>query len=213
MYSWLVDVDVLPRATKFASFLARDHFGGKAPTLRAALTQFASAKGQSIDENDRLIMFASARSFGYVFNPLSAYWCLRPDNTVRWLILEIHNTYGERHAQLVKVDERGSAIFKKEFYVSPFLTIDGQYEVQAQIALDRIVISVNLLQKDGLVFSGTFSGIPKPDTRSTRIRSALRIPFVTYQASARIRFHGVWLWLKRLPVIARPPHPKQEGFL
>jgi DUF1365 family protein len=169
-YFWLVDVDELPQATRFASFLASDHFGGNAQTLRASIEQFAVAKGQGINENDRLVMFASARSFGYVFNPLTAYWCISPDNIVRWLILEIHNTYGERHAHLIHVDERGSATFYKEFYVSPFLTIEGRYEVLAQITTNRIVITVNLLQQGKLVFNATFIGVPQPDMRITRIR-------------------------------------------
>jgi DUF1365 family protein len=212
-YQWLVDVDDLPQATLFASFLASDHFGGEAPTLRTAVAHFAQAHGEIIDAGDRLIMLASARSLGYVFNPLSVYWCIASDNFVRWVILEIHNTYGDRHAHLIHLDKAGTGSVNKEFYVSPFLTIEGHYDVRAQLTEDQVVVVVNLSQGGELVFSATFAGAPQPSTRAVRLRVALRTPFATYQASARIRLHGVWLWLRRLPVIPRPPHPKQEGFL
>jgi DUF1365 family protein len=212
-YEWIVDVDNLPRATRFASFLASDHFGGEAPTLRAAVAHFAQACGEVINAGDRLVMLASARSLGYVFNPLSVYWCMASDNVVRWVILEIHNTYGDRHAHLIHLDKAGTASVNKEFYVSPFLTVDGRYEFQVQLTEDRIVVVVNLLQAEELVFSAAFAGVPQSSSPAVRMRAAFRTPFATYQASARIRFHGVWLWLRRLPVIPRPPHPKLKGFL
>jgi DUF1365 family protein len=212
-YEWIVDVDALPQATRFASFLASDHFGGNAPTLRAAIEYFAQAHGEVINTGDRLVMLASARSLGYVFNPLSVYWCIASDDSIRWVILEIHNTYGDRHAHLVHIDSAGTASVNKEFYVSPFLTIAGQYEFKVQLSEEKVFVRVNLLQEGALVFSATFAGAPQSSTRAARMRSALRTPLVTYQATARIRVHGIWLWLRRLPVIPRPPHPMPKGFL
>jgi DUF1365 family protein len=212
-YEWIVDVNALPQPTRFASFLASDHFGGNAPTLRAAIEYFAQEHGEVINSGDRLVMLASARSLGYVFNPLSVYWCIASDESIRWLILEIHNTYGDRHAHLIHIDNSGTASVDKEFYVSPFLTIEGRYEFKVQLSQDRVFVRVNLLQEESLVFSATFAGLPRQSTRAIRIRAGLRTPLATYQASARIRIHGIWLWLRRLPVVPRPPHPKPKGFL
>ncbi len=212
-YEWIVDVDNLPKASRFASFLPSDHFGGNAPTLRAAIEFFAKAHGENINSGDRLVMLASARSLGYVFNPLSVYWCIAADGSVRWVILEIHNTYGDRHAHLIHIDGAGSARVNKEFYVSPFLTIEGRYEFKVQLSKEKVFVRVNLVQEGALVFSATFVGNPQPSTRAVRMRSTFRTPLVTYQATARIRIHGIWLWLRRLPVVPRPSHPMPKGFL
>ena len=136
------------------------------------------------------------------------------ENSVcRWAILEIHNTYGDRHAHLIKPDEKGNAILNKEFYVSPFFTIDGEYKARAFLDKEKVAVSVNLYQNNALVFSASFSGTQQEASIKNRLTAYLRTPFSTLQAMARIRAHGIWLWLRRLPVVPRPNHPKQSGML
>ena len=63
----------------------------------------------------------------YVFNPLSTHWCYRADGSLACLVAEVHNTYGERHAYLLRPDDAGRAEADKEFYVSPFFEVAGRY--------------------------------------------------------------------------------------
>jgi DUF1365 family protein len=156
-------------------------------------------------------MLANARSFGYVFDPLSIFWCLTSAGDVRCVVLEIHNTYGERHAQLAVPDANGRFALGKEFYVSPFFAVDGRYDVTLRVDADRVTVAIELSQDDHRVFSAAFAGRPRPARRLAVFRAALRTPFVTYQIWALIRMHGVWLWLGRLPVIKREPHASGEG--
>lgn len=210
-YEWLVDLDRPLPASFLASFLPKDHFGGKAPSLRAAVETFAREHGAAVSQGDRLLMLASARSLGYVFNPLSVYWCIDSTNRVRWAILEIHNTYGDRHAHVIYPDETGRAVIPKEFYVSPFFTIEGEYRVRLIASPTHVHASVNLHQQGELVFTASFTGKPIPATTTSFLRAAIRTPFATYQTMLRIRLHGIWLWLRRLPVIKRPVHTEQVG--
>jgi DUF1365 family protein len=193
--------------------LARDHFGGEARTLKEAVTFFARSRGEDVHQDDQLLMLASARTNKYVFNPLSVYWCLDPHGKTRWAILEIHNTYGDRHAHLIKPDENGNALLNKEFYVSPFFTVDGEYKARAYLDDEKVAVSVNLYQNNALVFTASFGGKMQEATLSNRVAASIRTPFSTIQAMARIRAHGIWLWIRRLPVIPRPSHPKQNGML
>ena len=55
--------------------------------------------------DDRVLMLANARVLGHTFDPLSVFWCLRPDGSLLAVVFEVHNTYGERHAYLLDVDE------------------------------------------------------------------------------------------------------------
>lgn len=212
-YECLVDVDQPLPDSVLARFETRDHFGANSPSFRIAVETFAREHGASVEPGDRLLMLASARSFGYVFNPLSVYWCVDPTNRVRWAILEIHNTYGDRHAHVITPDEHGKAVLAKEFYVSPFFTIDGEYHVRLILNANQVHASVNLHQNGELVFTASFSGKPVPASRGNILRAALRTPFATYQTMLRIRMHGIWLWLRRLPVIQRPEHKEQVGML
>lgn len=205
---WLVD---LKKPQK--RLLAKDHFGGEAKSLLEAVEYFAKSRGEEIKDSDRLLAIASARTNGYVFNPLSVYWCLTETGRIRWAILEIHNTYGDRHAHLLKPDEKGNAKIDKEFYVSPFFTIDGEYQTRTYIDEDKVVISVNLYQNGALVFSASFTGEQLEANIRNRITAYIRTPFSTLQAMARIKAHGIWLWLRRLPVVPRPKHPKQRGMI
>lgn len=210
-YEWLVDLDQPFHNSVLARLSAADHFGGADEPLRTAVERFAHENGEQVLPGDRILMLAAARSFGYVFNPLSVYWCIAQDQRVRWAILEIHNTYGDRHAHVIHLDDLGKCRVQKEFYVSPFFTIEGEYAVRAVLDESHAHVSVNLHQHDKLVFTASFSGTPLTATRLQLLRAALRTPFAAQQTMVRIKAHGIWLWLRRLPVVPRPEHKEQVG--
>ena len=202
-YLWLID----PDHEQVKGLLTKDHFGGEAKTFREAISVFAQSRGENLDPSDRIKMLVATRHFGYVFNPLSVFWIYANDNKLKWVILEIHNTYGDRHAHLVKVNENSQAEMAKEFYVSPFFTIEGNYKITAKLDDHKVAVAVNLHQGGELVFTASFQG----DLMAPNLWARLRTPLATHQAMARIKAHGIWLWLRRLPVIKRPEHPKQAG--
>lgn len=205
-YQWLVDLDHLPRRR----FSAADHLG-KGLSLKENVASFTAAHGVQLAPNDRVVMLANARSLGYVFDPLSVFWCLTSTGEVRCVVLEIHNTYGERHAQLARPDNTGRFTLGKEFYVSPFFTVAGRYDVTLRLDPERVAVAIDLIQHDHRVFSAAFTGKNRPAGWMHRLGVALRTPFPTYQTWALIRMHGVWLWLRRLPVIERHRHVPPEG--
>ena len=202
-YLWLID----PDNENPKGLLTKDHFGGEAKTFREAIATFAKSRGETLEPNDKVKMLTAVRHFGYVFNPLTVYWIYTMENNLKWVILEIHNTYGDRHAHLVKVNETGQTEMAKEFYVSPFFTIEGNYKVTAKLDEKRVAVAVNLHQAGELVFTASFQGELVKPTLMARIRT----PFATQQAMVRIKAHGIWLWIRRLPVVKRPAHPKQVG--
>ncbi|MEU4396211.1 DUF1365 domain-containing protein [Kribbella sp. NPDC023855] len=206
-YQWLVDVDDLPRRR----FSASDHLG-PGTSLRANVAAFTKAQGVPLQPDDRVVMLANARSpLGFVFDPLSVFWCLTSSGELRCVVLEIHNTYGERHAQLARPDANGRFTLGKEFYVSPFFTVNGRYYVTLRLDAERVSVAIDLVQREHRVFSAAFTGRARPARRLTVLKAALLTPFVTYQVWALIRIHGVWLWLRHLPVVRREPHTPPEG--
>ncbi|WP_432105360.1 DUF1365 domain-containing protein [Streptomyces sp. bgisy091] len=213
-YLWLIDPDRPPRLPAplrpLAGFDARDHFGGTAPTVRAGLERFLAAHG--VDLADATVsMLTQARVFGHVFNPLTVYWCHRPDGTPLCLVAEVHNTYGERHCYLLRPDSDGSATTGKDFYVSPFFPVDGEYRMRLPPPDWRLNLTVHLEREGIRPFTATVRGTRRPATPAQLVRLFLRHPFSTVVVSAAIRLHGIRLFLRRLPVQARPAHPTQKG--
>ncbi|MGD9989429.1 DUF1365 domain-containing protein [Pseudonocardia sp.] len=214
VHTWLVDLDALPRLPRplrpFARFEARDHLGDPASTIRANVDTYLATHGIDL-RGGRVVMLADARVLGHVFNPLSVYWCHDPAGALVCVIAEVHNTYGERHSYLLHPDEHGRAETDKDFYVSPFLTVDGRYRMLLRTPGERLAIAVTLHQDDGIALSATVVGSRRAATTGSLVRTLLRHPLATRRTSALIRRHGIALWLRRLPVVPRPPHAPQEG--
>ena len=209
VYQWLVDVDELPRMPRwlraFSTFRAADHIGDPDATIRQNVEELCREHG--IDVTDRrLVMLANARVLGHTFDPLSVFWAIDDDGRVDTIVAEVHNTYGERHAYVLRPDDAGRATTSKDFYVSPFFTVEGGYDLRFRLGPDRVSSTIVLRQGGEAVFSATFSGEVRPATPGRLARVLLTHPFMTQRVSALIRIHGVWLWLRRLPVVPRSPH-------
>jgi len=158
-----------------------------------------------------VLMLASARVLGHVFDPLSVFWCYDSDGVLACVVAEVHNTYGERHAYLLHPDEAGTAVTDKGFYVSPFFDVSGTYELRFTLRPDLVATTVTLRREGAVAFSAAFRGRPEPATALALARRLIRQPLMPQRISALIRVHGIWLWLRGLPVRAHPHHIRQEG--
>jgi predicted NAD/FAD-binding protein/DUF1365 family protein len=205
-HTWLVDLDHLPDHGRLAPVLgsieARDHLGDPDLPLRANVEAFLARHGVALD-GGRVLLAALPRAFGYCFNPISVFWCFGPEGDQRAVVVEVHNTYGDRHAYLVHPDGQGRARTDKQMYVSPFHGTDGRYELAVPVPGATLDVAVTLHTDDGAVFSASLHGEPSDVPPWRAAAEALR-------SSALIRVHGVWLWVRRLPVRTRPVH-HQEG--
>lgn len=168
-YSWYVDVDDLPRLPRwlrpFARFRAEDHFEANLATgddtLRTRVDAFLAARGVDL-RGGRVTSLLNARVLGYVFNPLSVYWCHGTDGNLRCVIAEVHNTYGQRHAYLIRPDGSDRAEVDKQFYVSPFNDVGGRYDMRFPEPGDTLSLNV-VLHRDGHApFTATVRGKRQP---------------------------------------------------
>ena len=214
-YQWLVDVDDLPRlpwpASLFASFDARDHLdrGRLGGGMRGDVRRFLAARGITLAEEDRVLMLANARVLGHVFDPLSVFWCLRPDGHLVAVVFEVHNTYDERHAYLLDVDDHGAATVGKAFYVSPFNDTSGEYAVRLVLEPGAVSVTVALHRGGERVLTAVTRGTPEPATARALLRLVRRHGLMTHRVTTLIRAHGIRLWLRRLPVLPRHRHPEE----
>jgi DUF1365 family protein len=216
---WVVDLDALPayagrlgplKRHLLGSVEARDHLGDPGGTLRGNLERFLGLHG--IDLGDaRVRLGTQPRALGHCFNPISVFWCTRRDGTPLATVVEVHNTYGDRHAYLLPAGGSGTvrpqATVPKRMYVSPFHGVDGTYRVAAPEPDARLDLAVSLRTEDGALFSAWVAGerVAHAGT-GVRLRSCL----VGVRDSLLIRLHGIALLLRGLRVQPRPDH-HQEG--
>jgi predicted NAD/FAD-binding protein/DUF1365 family protein len=203
---WLVDIDALPqpgrRAFALGSIEARDHLGDPDRSIRANVEAFLAQSGIDLD-GGHVLLATQPRAWGHCFNPISVFWCFGASGVLAATIVEVHNTYGDRHAYLLQTDDRGRAETQKAMYVSPFHGVDGTYSVVAPVPGQQLHIAVSLSSDDGTVFSASLVGTPVAGP-------AHRAALASLRGAILIRAHGIWLWLRRLPVQPRPEH-RQEG--
>ena len=213
-YQWLVDLDELPRpggwAALLAGFAARDHLGDPERSIRANVDQFLRARGVDLG-GGQVLMLAHARVLGYVFNPLTLYWCHRADGTLSCVIAEVHNTYHQRHAYLVHTDGQGRARVDKELYVSPYHPVDGWYQMSLPRPAERLAVTITLNRPNGHRFVASVRGTAVPATKLALLRAAVRHPCSTVMVSARIRWQGITLYARGLRPAPRPSRGPQEG--
>jgi DUF1365 family protein len=213
--TWLVDLDGVPELPRplrwLASFEARDHLGDPTSTLRANVDAYLATEGIDLD-GGQVLLLATPRSLGYAFNPLSVFWCYTRDGVLACVVAEVHNTYGERHCYLLRPDAAGHAGADKAFYVSPFFGVDGRYDMTFTdpVGGDDLCVAITLRREDQIVFRAVLDGRPDPVAPSF-LAGALRHPGSGRRVMALIRLQGLRLWLKHLPVVARPVAPVQEG--
>lgn len=207
---WLVDLDAMPRLPRwlrpFATFRGEDHLSGNPgiAALKANVLRVLERDGIPTTPRDRVVMLAHARTLGHVFDPMSAFWVFAPDGDLRAVLVEVHNTYGGRHAYVLRTDEGGRAAMDKDFYVSPFNDVEGEYAIRLTLAPDTVGVAIRLRLHDEPLVTATVTGAPRPATTSAVARTALRHPLMPQRVSGLIRVHGIWLWLRRLPVRPRP---------
>ncbi|MGH8877301.1 MAG: DUF1365 domain-containing protein [Stackebrandtia sp.] len=212
-YYWLVDVSDMPRPPwwlrPLAGFHARDHLGDH-PDIRTNLVEYLRRNGEQA-ELGRIVMLCQARVFGYVFNPLTVYWCFDRRGEPVCVVSEVHNTYHGRHRYLLRPEPGGAYMTGKEFYVSPFMTVDGRYRMLLPLPDEDLRLSIVLEQSGRSMFGASVTGRRRPATTANLLRAALRYPFSTMATALAIRWHGVRLYLRGLPVVPRADPTGQKG--
>jgi uncharacterized protein len=206
---WLVDAAdpdaAFPRWLRpLASVRSRDHLDpADARLLADKVRGHLAAEGIGWSA-ERVLALANARSLGYVFGPLTTFFCLDGEGRLEGVLAEVHNTYGERHCYPLRLDGSRARV-DKEFYVSPFLAVEGTYDIRVRLDADHVAISIALVQHGRTVFAASVGGTLRPATRGRTLRSVLGHPLASHRVTALIRWHGVRLWLRRLPVVPRHP--------
>lgn len=183
------------------AFRDDDHWPVPATDLRATLLDHLRAEGE--DPTDwRITLVTSLRVLGYVFNPASFYLCRDANGALRVVVVEVHNTHLERHLYTLRPQSAGPrfvASMDKDFYVSPFIDMEGRYTVRVQDEPTRLRISINEQQGEAPLIATSVDLERRRLTDRTLLRLLLRYPLVTHKTIALIHWHALHLWRRGIP--------------
>jgi uncharacterized protein len=171
-------------------------------------------RAENIDLNGgRVRLLCMPRIFGYAFNPLSIYFCERPNGTLAAIIYEVRNTFGGRHHYVIAVDAGGETVLRQHcrkcFYVSPFLDMDLHYEFRIIPTRGKIGIAIAACDASGPILLASLMGRRRTLNDTSMLLMLIRVPFLTFKVIAAIHWHALRMWLKGFALKPPPTSFKQ----
>ena len=225
LFSLYLDLDELPhldrrfklfghnRAALF-SFRDADHGARDGGPLRPWIDGQLARAGIDLEGGAvRLLCFP--RVLGYVFNPLTVWFCHHKDGRLAALLYEVSNTFGEHHCYLLPVPpdhKAGEPVHQgceKAFYVSPFIEIRGRYRFRVLPPAERLSLGIRLVMPEGDQLVAVQTGQRAEISDRALAKLFFSYPLMTVKIMAGIHWEALKLWRKGAAYIKRPTPPRE----
>lgn len=192
------------------SFFDRDHGDGRENALEW-LDELLRREGIE-DADGEAWLHCYPRVLGYAFKPVSFWYCHAADGTLRAIVVEVNNTFGERHCYLLDRPQFGAELrATKAFHVSPFCNVEGGYRFRFLFNADRsrTVARIDYDDAQGALLETSVNGTLEPVTVQSTRRALWRHPAMTFGVIARIHWQALKLFFKRVRFFSKPESPDQ----
>ena len=195
-------------------FHDRDHGDGRGDSL-AWLEDLLGREG-IVDATGEVWLHCYPRVLGYVFKPVSFWYCHRPDGSLAAIVVEVNNTFGERHCYLLSGPQLAygqEMQANKVLHVSPFCHVEGRYRFRFMrtapqgLSEGRTVVRIDHDDAAGPLLQTSVSGELQPLSAASARRAFFRMPLMTLGVIARIHWQAAKLFFKHVPFVARPAPP------
>ena len=178
------------------SFYNKDHGDRDGNCLKKWVT--SNLQKYKIEGNiSKIKILCYPRIFGYVFNPLSIFYCYENDK-LKSIFYEVKNTFNEQHTYIFKIKD-GEEIkqkCKKKFYVSPFMDMETFYNFKLIDPNQRLSVMIKQTDAEGTVLTATQTGDKKEFNFKQLLINFFRYPLMTLKIISSIHFEALLLWKK-----------------
>lgn len=196
------------------SFYDADHGDGRSATQGGALAWLDELLQREgiFDAQGEVWLHCYPRVLGFTFKPVSFWYCHRPDGSLRAVLVEVNNTFGERHCYLLSAPQYGvEQHATKVFHVSPFCPVEGRYRFRFMLTPDqrRTVARVDFDDLTGPLIETSVSGTLEALTAQSSRKALWGYPAMTLGVVLRIHWQATKLFLKKAPFFKKPRPPNQ----
>jgi DUF1365 family protein len=192
------------------SFNARDFGDGSPEPLRIQVERRLDEAGLGIDGGP-IRLLCLPRVLGYVFNPISVYFCHRPDGTLHAILYEVSSTFGERHSYLIPAEAGADGDIRqsvdKRLHVSPFMEMDLRYAFRVTPPGQRVRIAIEVSDGEGTILHASFVGARRDLTDAQLLHAWATHPLLTLKVIAAIHWEAIKILLKGVRLRAGAPAP------
>ena len=192
-------------------FRDRDHGDGTAAPLREQIE--SHLRRASVEAGGPIRLLTMPRVLGYVFNPLSIYFCHRADNSLAAIFYEVSNTFGERHSYLIPLEAGSTGTIhqasRKTLYVSPFLGVDMSYSFTVAPPGEQLSVTIAGRDGKGPLLVAKLAATRQALTDAALARAFVVYPLLTLKVIVGIHWEALLLWLKGVRLERRPPAPRE----
>jgi uncharacterized protein len=188
---------------------------GDAERVGSAFVRNVLEQRQIAAADGEIVLVTMPRMFGFVFNPVSFWFCLDKGDGLRAVVAEVNNTFGERHFYVCRHDDQrriapqDTITAEKVFHVSPFMPVDGHYRFSFSWGERAFGCRIDLHDEQGLILTTSVSGVRVPFS-SWRLARALALnPLLMFKVLGLIHYQAVRLWAKGVRHFSKPPPPRE----
>lgn len=222
LHMFYVDLDELDRLPRVAfrvgrfgvlSFCRTDYLGPTSTPLKTAVLDRVESQ-LGVRPAGPVRVLTQVRSFGYVFNPVSLYYCFGSDGeTLEAVVAEITNTpWKERHAYVLPArDGVVRSDFAKGFHVSPFFAMAQQYRWHLATPGDALSVAMVNEEAGRPAFSATLALERRPFARAALWRAMVLQPLMAWRVHIGIYIQAYRLWRKGTPYFEHPDEAAVAG--
>lgn len=221
VFSMLIDLDELPQLhsqlklfsynkINLFSFWDKDYgHNNKVPLAKHIRKTLCDAGCDLSKGTIKLLCYP--RIFGYVFNPLSVYYCYDTKSVLKVIICEVSNTFNERHSYLFKFEQKKGPqkkfSCKKHFYVSPFMDMESTYHFYITSPGERLTVFIDQHDDKGPLLKASFTGNSMALSDQALFSLLFRYPLMSVKVIGGIHWEALKLWLKGIKITKRPAPP------
>ena len=224
VFNVLLDIDRLDETSRglrlfshnrfnLFSVFGRDHGPRDGSPLRPWIERHLAEAGLA-EAGATVRLLCLPRVLGYVFDPLSIWYCHDAAGDLRAILYEVKNTFGDQHGYLMPVEPGGTEPTEHEadkvFHVSPLIGMQARYRIRTAAPDDRLAVLIRESDDEGEFLVATLTGDRRDMTDRTLLRLFFAVPLMTFKVIGAIHWEAVKSLIAGVPFHRRPEPPDTE---